>query len=109
MEKYKIFSWNHQAIFTIIRSAANIFLMQLLGAKLLQNEQDIVNEIERKTIEERTTNAIKWFMHNDTSDKPKHSTSPKAKVLDTCKRTKHQKEANILDSHKNLDDTNQEK
>ena len=47
-------------------------------------------------------------MHDDASDNPKHSTSPKAKVLDTCKRTKHQKEAHQLDAHKNLNDTNQE-
>ena len=31
LEKYKKFSWNHQEIFTLIRSAFNIFLMQLLG------------------------------------------------------------------------------
>ena len=31
MEKGEKFSWNHQAIFTLIRSAANIFLVQLLG------------------------------------------------------------------------------
>ena len=90
--------------------------MQLLGefydlkSKLLENEEDIVNEIEGHTIEERTTNIIKWFMHNDASDNSKRSTSPKAKVMDTCKRTKHQKEAHQLkDAHKNLNDTNQEK
>ena len=27
--KYKDFSWNHQTIFTLIRSASNIFLMKL--------------------------------------------------------------------------------
>ena len=48
-------------------------------------------------------------MYNDVSDKPKHSTSPKAKNLDTCKRTKHQKEAHQLDAHKSLNNTNQEK
>ena len=29
--------------------------------------------------------------------------------MDTCERTKHQKEAHQLDAHKNLNDTNQEK
>ena len=41
--------------------------------------------------------------------KPKHSTSHKAKNLDTCKRTKHQKEAHQLDAHTSLNDTNKNK
>ena len=42
-------SWNHQAIFTLIRSASNNFLVQLLGefydlkSKLLQREENIIN------------------------------------------------------------------
>ena len=78
-------------------------------SKLLVNKEDIVNEIEGPTIEEKTSNIIKWFMHDDASDKPKCSTSPKSKVLGTCKRTKHQKQAHQLDAHKNLNETNQEK
>ena len=52
-------SWNHQAIFTLIRSASNIFLMQLLGefydlkSKLLESEERIINDIQGKTIEEK--------------------------------------------------------
>ena len=44
----KEFSWTHQAIFTLIRSAANIFLMKLLQEfyelkfNLLGNEDDIL-------------------------------------------------------------------
>ena len=39
------FSWNHQAIFTLIRNASNIFFMQLLGefydlkSKLLESKE----------------------------------------------------------------------
>ena len=76
----KTFSWSHQAIFTLIRSAANMFLMELLGefhelkSQLLENEEHMIKDIEGNTIEERTMNLITWFMHNDisdTSDKPK--------------------------------------
>ena len=73
MEKYKQFSWNHQSSFTLIRSAPNIFFVQLLReffdlkSKLLENEEDEVNEIVGRTIEEKTTNIIEWFMHNDVS------------------------------------------
>ena len=71
--KYKEFSWNHQAIFTLIRSASNTSLMQLLGefydlkSKLLESEENIEN-IEGRTIEEKTTNVINWFMFNDVSN-----------------------------------------
>ena len=60
--KCKEFSWNHQAIFTLIRSASSIFLMQLLGefydlkSKLLESEENIIKDIEGRTIEEKTTN-----------------------------------------------------
>ena len=56
--------------------------MQLLGelsdlkSKLLENEEDVVNEIEGRTIEGKMINIIKWFMHNDVSAKPRRSTSP---------------------------------
>ena len=54
--------------------------MQLLGefydlkSKLLESEENIINNIEGKTIEEKTSNIIKWFMHNEVSDKPKNVT-----------------------------------
>ena len=70
-------SWNHQAIFTLIRSASNIFLMQLLGefydlkSKLLESRERIIHDIQGKTIEEKMSNIINWFMHNEVADKPK--------------------------------------
>ena len=94
LEKNKKFSWNHQAIFTLIRSASNNFLVQLLGefydlkSKLLQREENIINNIEGRTVEEKTTNLIKWFMHNDVSDKLKSATAFDSKLVDTFKRTK---------------------
>ena len=96
--KYKHFSWNHQAIFTLIRSASNIFLMQLLGefydlkSKLLESEENIIKDIEGRTIEEKTTNVINWFMFNDVSNEPKTSTLFDSKTVDTVKGGKHQKE-----------------
>ena len=95
MKKYKKLSWNHQAIFTLIGSDVNIFLMQLLGefhdlkSKLLENEEEVVNEIEGRTIEGKTTNIIKWFMHNDVSDKPKHSNTSKITYWRICMNTKN--------------------
>ena len=60
--------YTHQAIFTLIRSASNIFLMELLGefydlkSNLLESEEKIINDIQGKTIEEKTSNIIKWLM-----------------------------------------------
>ena len=51
--------WTHQAIFTLSRSAANIFLMKLLGeyydlkSNLLESEEKIVNDIKGKMIEKK--------------------------------------------------------
>jgi len=48
----KTFSWSHQAIFTLIRSAANMFLMELLGefhklkSQLLENEEPIIKTLK---------------------------------------------------------------
>ena len=70
----KEFSWTHQAVFSLIRSAANIFLMKLLQEffelkfNLLKNEDNILKNIEGNTIEETTTNIINWFMFNDVAD-----------------------------------------
>ena len=63
--------WTHQAIFTLIRSAANIFLMKLQGefydlkSNLLESDEKIINDMKGKTIEEKTSNIIKWFIHNE--------------------------------------------
>ena len=60
-------SWNHQAIFTLIRSASNIFLMQLLGefydlkSKLLESEENIINDIQGKTIEEKNVQHLQMI------------------------------------------------
>ena len=37
---------------------------------LLESEEKIVNDMKGKTIEEKISNIIKWFMHNEISDKP---------------------------------------
>ena len=75
----KEFSWTHQAIFTLTRSAASIFLMNLLQefyelkSNLLGNEDDILKNIEGSTIEETPTNIMNWFMFNDVANDPKAS------------------------------------
>ena len=72
--------------------------MQLLGqfydlkSKLLESEENIIKNIEGRTIEEKTTNVINWFMHNEVSDKPKSSTSFDSKAEEVIKRTKLLKE-----------------
>ena len=94
LQKYKKFNWSHQAIFTLIRGASNIFLMQMLGefydlkSKLLESEENIIREIEGNTTEEKTFNIIKWFMHIDVSTKPNSQTSLDLNV----KGTEHLKE-----------------
>ena len=73
--------------------------MQLLGefydlkSNFLESEENIIKDIEGRTIEEKTTNVINWFMHNDVSDKPKTSTPFDSKMVDTVEGNKHQKEA----------------
>ena len=95
--KYKDFSWNHQAIFTLIRSASSILLLQLLGefydlkSKLWESEENIINDTKGRTIEEKTTNVINWFMFNDVSNEPKTSTLFDSKTVDTVKGGKRQK------------------
>ena len=64
LQKCKKFNWSHQAIFILIRSASNIFLMQLLGefydlkSKLLESEENIVREIQGNPTEEKPFNII---------------------------------------------------
>jgi len=54
--------------------------MELLGvfydlkSQLLENEEHIIEDIEGRTIEEKTTFVINWFIHNEIPDKPKSST-----------------------------------
>ena len=68
--------WTHQGIFTLIRNAANIFLMKLLGefydlkSNLLESEEKIVNNMKGNTIEAKTCNIIKRFIHKEIPDKP---------------------------------------
>ena len=88
--------WTHQAIFTLLRSAANIFLIKLLGefydlkSDLLVSVEKIIN-IKGKTIEEETFNIIKWFIHNEIPDKPVNTLSHRSK----------QKKSKIDDEGKN--------
>ena len=77
--------WNHPAIFTLIRSASNIFLMKLLSefydlkSKLLENEDQIVEQMQGNSIEEKTSNIINWFMHGEVKQKPINNPSSKSK------------------------------
>ena len=41
-----------------------------LKSNLLESEEKIVNDMKGKTIEEKTSNIIKWFIHNKIPDKP---------------------------------------
>ena len=75
------FPWDHAAIFTLIRSASNIFLMKLLSefydlkSKLLENEEQIIKDMQGNSIEEKTVNIIDWFIHNEVKEKPKSNPS----------------------------------
>ena len=79
------FPWNHAAIYTLIRSASNIFLMKLLSefydlkSKLLENEEQIVKNMQGNSIEEKTVNIIDWFIHNEVKEKPKSNPSSTSK------------------------------
>ena len=50
MQKYKELKWSHQAIFNLLRSAANIFLMgefHELKSNMLENEEYIMSNIKQ--------------------------------------------------------------
>ena len=64
----------------------------ILKSKLLESEENKIDEIEGRTMEEKTTNIIKWFMHKDVSEKSKSSTSFDSKVVDTSQATKYEKQ-----------------
>ena len=61
----KKLKWSHQAIFTFLRSAANIVLMQMLGefnelrANILEKEESIVGCIKEHTAEEKICKIIR--------------------------------------------------
>ena len=77
--------WNHTSVFTLIRSASNIFLMKLLSefydlkSKLLESEEQIVEQTQGNSIEEKTWNIIEWFMHGTVKEKPMTTPSSKSK------------------------------
>jgi hypothetical protein len=52
-----------------------------LKSKLLENEEKIINNIQGNSIEEKASNTINWFIHNEVKDKPKsnHSSTSKRK------------------------------
>ena len=78
-------AWTHTAIFTLIRSAANIFLMKLLGefydlkSNLMASEEKIINDMKEKSIEEKSYDIISWFIHNEIPDKPITTPSRRSK------------------------------
>ena len=37
----------------------------------MESEENIINDIQGKTIEDKTSNIIKQFLHNEVSDKPR--------------------------------------
>ena len=47
---------------------------------------------EGSTTEEKTSNIIKWFIHNDASHKPKRLTPLDSNVMDNIKGNKKKKE-----------------
>ena len=77
-QKYKKLNWSHQAIFNLLRSAANIFLMQTLGefhelkSDMLQNEEYIIANIKEDNPEKKNSRIIRWFMINEVSTSPFH-------------------------------------
>ena len=58
-QKFKKLRWSHQAIFNLLRSAINIFLMQTLGefhelnSNMLENEEYIVGNIKEDNPEKK--------------------------------------------------------
>ena len=77
-QKFKNFKWSHQAIFNLLRSATNIFLMQTLGeyhelkSDMLDNKEYIIANIKEKDPKKKELKIIKWFMFNEVSSYPMH-------------------------------------
>ena len=78
MQKYKELNWSHQAIFNLLRSAANMFLIETLGefhelkSNMLENEEYIISNIQEDDPEKKKIKIIRWFMINEVSTDPLH-------------------------------------
>ena len=65
MQKYKELNWSHQAIFNLLRSAANIFLIEALGefhelkSNMLENEEYIISNIQEDDPEKKKIKIIR--------------------------------------------------
>ena len=92
LPEYKNLNWSHQAILTLLRSAANLFLMQTLGeyhklkSHMCEKEQCIGNSLHDDVTEEDANKILKWFM------KHKVTTSPIPNIDLSPKGTKFQEE-----------------
>jgi len=59
MRQYKELKWSYQEIFTLLRSAGNIFLIEALGElhelkkNMLENEEYIISNIEERILKRR--------------------------------------------------------
>ena len=51
----------------------------LLKSKLLESEERVINDILGNATEEKTSNIIDWFIHNDVPNKPKSNPSSASK------------------------------
>ena len=64
MQKYKELNWSHQAIFNLLRSAANMFLRETLGefhelkSNMLENEEYIILNIKEDNPEKKEKKII---------------------------------------------------
>ena len=80
MRKFNELNWSQQAIFNLLRSATNIFLIKTLEefhelkANMLDNEEYIVANIKatEKDPIKQNLRIIKWFMINELPAKPMH-------------------------------------
>jgi len=81
MQKYKELNWSHQAIFNLLRSAANMFLLETLGefhelkSNMLDNEDYIISNRKEDNPVKKENKIIEWFMINEVSAKPLHPSS----------------------------------
>jgi len=63
-QKYKELNWSHQAIFNLLRSAANMFLLETLGefhelkSNMLDNEDYIISNIKEDNPEKKENKII---------------------------------------------------
>ena len=98
LQSYKNLNWSHQAIFTLLRSAANIFLMQTLGevhelkSNMLEKEESIIDGNKGNASEKKMFKILEWFMHHEVSTSPIQSISFSPNISHNSKGTKHQKD-----------------